>query len=317
LFHVNALTAFAQSLLCGGTFVLAGRFSASRFWDQVREAGADVTYLLGAMVSILTRRPPSPADRAHGVRVALAPATPAPLVEPFFERFGVRLVEAYASTESNLAIGAPVGEQRPGAMGRVVAGFHARVVDADDVETPLGQPGELLLRSDLPFAFADGYWREPNQTVRAWRNLWLHTGDLVVRDADGWFTFVGRLSDSLRRRGENISAYEVERVLAGHPAIAAVAVFPVPSDLGEDEVMAAVVARDGASLDLTEVIRFCEPRLAYFAVPRFIEVVEALPLTENGKVRKFVLRERGVTATTWDREAAGVRPRRGVVADQS
>jgi crotonobetaine/carnitine-CoA ligase len=195
-------------------------------------------------------------------------------------------------------------------MGRVRAGFHARVVDADDAELPPGEPGELVLRSDHPFAFATGYFAMPEKTVESWRNLWFHTGDRVVRDEDGWFAFMDRLKDAIRRRGENISSFEVEHALLDHPAIASVAVFPVASELGEDEVAAAIVLRAGAEPDPVALIRHCEPRLAYFAIPRYLRFVESLPLTENGKVRKAVLRDAGITEDMWDREAAGVTVRR-------
>ena len=213
-------------------------------------------------------------------------------------------------TETNATIGPRDGEQRPGWMGRTLAGFEARVVDADDEEVPTGVPGELVLRADHPFAFATGYWRMAEATVAAWRNLWFHSGDRVVRDEDGYFRFLDRIHDAIRRRGENVSAWEVEQALLAHPAVEAAAVIPVPSELGEDDVMACVVARDGVQLDPLELVRFCEPSLAYFAIPRYIDVLDELPLTENGKVRKFVLRERGVTPTTWDRERAGIRLRR-------
>jgi crotonobetaine/carnitine-CoA ligase len=308
LFHTNALTAFVQALVSGGTFELGPRFSASQFWGRVRQAGADVTYLLGAMVSILMGRGAGPADRDHRVRVALAPATPPWLFEPFRERFGVQLVEGYGSTETNCPI-APErpGDARPGYMGPVRPGFAARVVDEEDQQVADGTAGELVLRHEQPFAFATGYYRMPEQTVQAWRNLWFHTGDRVVREPDGWYRFIDRAKDAIRRRGENISSWEVEQVLVGHRAVQAAAAFPVPSELGEDEVMAAIVLEPGATLSPEDLIAHCEPRLAYFAVPRYVEFVSELPLTENGKVRKQVLRERGVTSSTWDREAANVR----------
>ena len=307
LFHTNALNAFAQALVAGASYVVGPRFSASRFWDRVAEADADVTYLLGAMVNILWAQPPSNGDRAHHVRVALAPATPPALVEPFRDRFGVELVEGYGSTETNAVIGDPAGRRRLGTMGHVIEGFEARVVDPYDSPVPDGQAGELVLRHHEPFAFATGYWRMPEKTVEAWRNLWFHTGDRVICDADGRLRFVDRLKDAIRRRGENISSFEVEQVLLQHPAVSAVAVFAVPSELAEDEVMAAVVPEGTAALDPVELTRHCEPRLAYFAIPRYFDLVTELPLTENGKVRKNVLRERGVTAGTWDREAVGYR----------
>jgi crotonobetaine/carnitine-CoA ligase len=304
LFHTNALTAFVQALVSGATFVLGERFSASRFWTCASAAGADVTYLLGAMVSILMGREPDPAERGHHVRVALAPATPSWLFDRFRDRFGVRLVEGYGSTETNNAIGPEhptVG--RAGYMGPVRPGFAARVVDDDDEPVSDGSAGELLLRHEEPFAFATGYYRMPEQTLEAWRNLWFHTGDRVVRESDGWYRFLDRAKDAIRRRGENISSWEVEQVLVEHECVQAAAAFPVPSELSEDEVMAAIVLEPGAMVSAEDLIRHCGPRLAYFAIPRYIDFVGELPLTENGKVRKQVLRERGVTDTTWDREA--------------
>ncbi len=311
LFHTNALNACIQALIHGASIEVGARFSASRFWSRLVDADATVTYLLGAMVTILAKQPPSPDDRAHRVRVALAPATQAELHELFRERYGVLLRDGFGMTETNAVIGARDGSQRPGTMGRAMPGYQAKVVDGDDEEVPDGTPGELVLRADEPFAFATGYWRMPDQTVESWRNLWFHSGDRVVREPDGSFRFLDRIKDAIRRRGENISAWEVEQVLIGHPDVAAAAVVPVPSELGEDDVLACVVLRDGAVLAPEELIRHCEPRLAYFAIPRYVELVDALPLTENGKIRKFVLRERGVTDAAWDREAAGYVLRRG------
>jgi carnitine-CoA ligase len=305
LFHTNALNACIQALGHGAEFVVGQRFSASRFWDRVLEADATVTYLLGAMVSILANTAQVPAEKQHRVRVALAPATPAELHELFLERFGVLLRDGFGMTETNAVIGARDGVQRPGWMGRTMPGYQAKVVDDNDEELPDGTPGELVMRADEAFAFATGYWRLPEQTVESWRNLWFHSGDRAVRDPDGSFRFLDRMKDAIRRRGENISAWEVEQVIQSHPQVASAAVVPVPSELGEDEVLACVVLREGASLDPADLIRHCEPRLAYFAIPRYIELLDALPLTENGKVLKFVLRERGLTDAAWDREAAG------------
>jgi crotonobetaine/carnitine-CoA ligase len=305
LFHTNALNSCMQALVHGARFTVGPRFSASRFWDRLVEAEATVTYILGAMVSILARQPETPAERRHRVRVALAPATPAELHGVFRERFGVELRDGFGMTETNAVIGARDGVQVPGSMGFAMPGYDVKVVDERDEEVPDGTSGELVMRADEPFAFATGYWRMPEQTVASWRNLWFHSGDRAVREPDGSFRFLDRMKDAIRRRGENVSAWEVEQVLQSHPDVAAAAVIPVPSELAEDEVMACVVQRDGATLDPVELMRHCEPRLAYFAVPRYVDILDELPLTENGKVRKFVLRDRGVTATTWDREAAG------------
>jgi crotonobetaine/carnitine-CoA ligase len=294
LFHTNALNTFCQALLAGATYALGPRFSASRFWGRCAEAGATVTYLLGPMVSILLRQPASDEDRAHRVRIALAPATPAELHEPFRERFGVQLIDGWGSTETNIVISNRHDDNRPGTLGRVLEPFAARV--AED--------GELLVRSREPGAFSAGYFRREEATEEAWRGGWFHTGDRVRQDADGVFRFVDRIKDVIRRRGENISAFEVEQVLQSHPDVAAAAVIPVPSELGEDEVMACVVVREGAELAPVELVAFCDERLAPFAVPRYVEFLDELPLTPSGKVEKFKLRERGVTAAAWDRSGS-------------
>ena len=310
LFHTNALNAFCQALVAGATYVLGPRFSASSFWSRLAGSGATVTYLLGAMVAILLRRTEREYDSAHSARVALAPATPAGLHAPFFERFGVRLVDAWGSTETNIVIANTLADLRPGTLGCVLEGFEARVADAHDAQVRDGEAGELLVRHREPWAFASGYDGLPEATAAAWRNLWFHTGDRVVRDRDGSFRFIDRLKDVIRRRGENVSSYEVEQALLAHGDVAGVAVVPVPSELGEDDVLACVVVRDGAELDPVELIRFCEPRLPYFAVPRYVDLLPELPLTASGKVEKYRLRERGVTASTWDRERAGYAVRR-------
>ena len=309
LFHTNAMNAFFQALLSGSTLVVEKRFSASAFWESLVRHQATVTYVLGAMVPILLSKDRTPHDRAHRVRIALAPGVPPQFHAQFTERFGMRLLDGYGSTETNFVIGLDA-EQRPGSMGRIGPGFEACVADEDDNPLPPGQPGELLLRARDPYAFATGYFGMPDKTVEAWRNLWFHTGDRVVCDADGYYSFMDRLKDAIRRRGENISSYEVEQVLLSHPAIAVAAVYPVKSEMAEDEVMTAIVLREGASLDAVALMQFCEPRMAYFAVPRFVEFMAQLPATENGKIQKFKLRERGTSEHTWDREAAGYQLKR-------
>ena len=305
MFHTNALNAFFQALLNGATLVVEPRFSASGFMPALARQNATVTYLLGAMVPMLLAQPANDADRAHRVRIALAPAVPAQFQAEFTGRFGFGLLDGYGSTETNCIMGAPLSEQRPGLMGRLLEGFSARVVDAQDNELPDGEAGELILRADEPFAFATGYFGMPEKTVEAWRNLWFHTGDRVLRESDGFFRFMDRMKDAIRRRGENISSYEVEQVLVRHPQVENAAVFPVRSELAEDEVMAAVVLRPGEKPPYEALLDYCQPRMPYFAVPRYLEYVDALPVTENGKVTKYKLRERGITAATWDREKAG------------
>jgi crotonobetaine/carnitine-CoA ligase len=220
------------------------------------------------------------------------------------------LIDGYGSTETNSVIGGKLDTRRQGYMGKLAAGFDARVVDANDQPVADGEPGELILRADQPYAFASGYFGMPEKTVEAWRNLWFHTGDRVVRSKDGYFRFVDRLKDAIRRRGENISSFEVEQVLLSHPAVELAAVFAVQSSLAEDEVMAAIVLREGCTPGPLELIQYCEPRLPYFAVPRYLDFRSDLPRTENGKIMKYRLRETGMTSTTWDLEESGYRLKR-------
>lgn len=312
LFHVNAMNCFFQALVTGAEYYLDSRFSASRFWKRIAAADATVTYLLGAMIPILLKQQPRPDEQSHRLRLANGPAPPPDVDRLMRDRFGFGIIECYASTETNCVLGAPLAEQRLGFAGRAMPGFTIRVVDANDVPVPDGTPGEMLVRHQEPFAMATGYHGMHEATVDAWRNLWFHTGDRVVREADGYVRFLDRLKDSIRRRGENISSYEVEQVLSSHGDVATATVFAVPAELGEDEVMAAVVPRPGCEIDPLELVKYCEPRLAYFAVPRYVDIVEELPMTENGKVRKFVLRDRGVTDATWDLETSGYRLERPI-----
>jgi crotonobetaine/carnitine-CoA ligase len=277
----------------------------------MRRHEATVVYLLGAMVPILLAQPQGEGERQHRVRIGLGPGVPAAAGDAFRARTGVTLLEGYGSTETNFVIATAPDSPRRGVMGWLRSGFDARVVDEHDVEVPTGTAGELIVRADEPFAFATGYFGMPDKTVEAWRNLWFHTGDRVVREADGAFRFVDRIKDAIRRRGENISSFEVEQVLSSHPAVAACAVYPVRSELAEDEVMAALVAREGQCIEPAELLAFCESRLPYFALPRYVDLLPELPRTENGKVQKYKLRERGVTSITWDRGPGGRPPAKG------
>lgn len=306
LFHINALHTFLQAAIAGCRVAYLNKFSASGYWTSMREVNATVIYLLGAMVPFLLAQPVSASERDHRVRTGLGPGVPEKAAEVFLERTGVLMLEGYGATETNLVIASSADSPRRGVMGWLCPGFDARVVDEQDNPVPDGQAGELVVRADEPFAFSSGYLKQVEKTVEAWRNLWFHTGDRVVRDADGAFRFIDRIKDAIRWRGENISSWEVEQVLLSHPSIAACAVYPVQSEHAEDEVMAAVVKKADHALEPPDVVAFCQTRLQKFAVPRFIDIVAELPRTESGKVKKFLLRERGVTASCWDRMAIPV-----------
>jgi crotonobetaine/carnitine-CoA ligase len=298
LFHTNALNTLAHAMTVGAACTLGRRFSARAYWAQVAEAGATAVYLLGAMVPMLLACPPGPHDRTHRAWRGLSPATPGPAYEPFRTRFGVTLVDGFGSTETNLVIGSTPARHRPGYIGTVRDGFSARVVDELLAPVADGTAGELVVRSHQPYAFCTGYLGDAGPPPP---DSWRPTGDRVIREPDGWFRFVDRIKDVIRRRGENISSAEVESAVRSHPAVAGAAAFPVASELAEDEVMVAAVVRPGEALDPLDLVRHCEGELPPFAVPRYVDIVPELPLTATGKIRKTVLRERGVTEHTWDR----------------
>jgi carnitine-CoA ligase len=303
-FHVNAQSTLLAAVLTGATIAVGERFSASRYWEETRTVGATIGSLLGTMSHILYhRKPPGPADRQPRMRMIFCPAFPAALQPDFEERFGVRVMNAYGSTELNCVTMTPTdGPSRPGSMGRLLDQFEMKVVDANDCDLPPGTQGELVVRPKQPFSIMSGYFGMPEKTVEAWRNLWFHTGDRGYQDADGYFYFVDRLKDSIRRRGENVSSFEVEQVVNGHQAVLESAAYPVPAEIGEDDVMVSIVPRPDRALDVLDLIQWCEARLPRFAVPRFVDIVTELPKTAVGRVEKFRLRARGVTGTTWDRE---------------
>lgn len=293
LHHVNALNTLFQGLVAGASVAVFDRFSVSNYWRMMAACGATRTYLLGAMVGMLMARPPEAAERAHQVHLALAPATPPALQKTFLERTGIVTVDGYGSTETNFVIGVTAAEQRAGWMGRVRPGFMARV----EAET-----GVLWVKAERELAFSLGYWRDEAATRAAWQEGWFRTGDRVEQ-VDGWLRFLGRTKDFIRRRGENIAAFEVEAALRAHPDVAEAAAYGVPSPLGEEEVMATVVMRAGAAADAASLVAHAGALLPRFAVPRFVAFAEALPVTETGKVRKAELAARG-TDGAWDREAA-------------
>lgn len=310
LFHANALCcSFLAAVLTGARVVVAERFSASQFWQQVSESGATTANLLGSMAPILWRQDPSPWETAHRLRLALVIPPPIDHFDEFEKRFNVSCTELYGLTDANIPIGMPHGMRRPGSCGVPLRGYECQLVDEIDEPVAAGQPGELVVRPLLPFITQLGYWRMPEATVEAWRNQWFHTGDLMRQDEDGWYYYLDRKKDAIRRFGENISSFEVEQVLSSHPSVLEAAVYAVPSELSEDEVMAAVVLLPGCDASPQEIIDWCEPKLAYFAVPRYVDIRDSLPKTQTEKVQKQVLRSEGVTPTAFDRGPSGRRMR--------
>jgi len=309
LFHVGGTNAVNRMLLNGGSVAIVEAFDTRTFWDTIRRTGCTTMTLLGAMVPFLLKEPPSPRDRDHTLRQAVM----VPLSEDapeFTRRFGVDIYTVFNMTEISCPIVSEANPTVAKTCGRVREGFHARIVDDNDVEVAVGEVGELLVRSDIPWALNHGYNRNPEATAKAWRNGWFHTGDAFRRDVDGNFFFVDRKKDALRRRGENISSFEVESELLAHPQIREAAVIGVPSEFGEDEVMAIIAPVEGAQIDMEELTAFLTRRLPHFMTPRYIRVMSELPRTPTQKVEKYILREQGLTDDAWDREAAGIRLKR-------
>jgi crotonobetaine/carnitine-CoA ligase len=302
LFHVNAkYTSVIAALVCGARLVVDERFSATRFWDRMREEGVTGFNAMGAMMSMLFNQPERPDDRDHPVTRTYCAATPVAVWERFQERFGVRLFEHYGMTE--IGIATYNREGRVGSCGRPAPWYELRLADEHDREVAPGEAGEIQIRPNLPGIVLQEYWQRPDATSAAMRNLWFHTGDRARADEDGFLYFVDRTKDCIRRRGENISSWELESVVATFPDVLEAAAYGVPSELGDDDVMIAVVVRPGHTLDRDALLAFCEERLARFAVPRYVREVDELPKTPSQRIQKFALREAGVTADTYDRMA--------------
>jgi crotonobetaine/carnitine-CoA ligase len=305
IFHIGGMGIPFVMLARGGSIALMESYSTDRFWDFVRRTDCTAMFLLGVMATFLMKAPPSPCDRDHSVRTAfMVPLTDAS--RPFHDRFGVDVYTIFNMTEISSPIVSEPNPAKSGTCGRVRPGVEVRLVDANDCEVPVGTVGEMLVRTDRPWAMNSGYYKNPDATARAWRNGWFHTGDAFRRDADGYFYFVDRVKDAIRRRGENISSFEVESEIVAHPDIREAAVIGVPSEFSEDEVMAVVAAVPGCVVDCIALSHFLAERMPYFMIPRYIRILDELPKTASAKVVKAELRVAGITVDTWDREAAGI-----------
>jgi carnitine-CoA ligase len=317
MFHFNAIvTAILGPLIYGGRAAIERRFSVSSFWPEMNRTGATVTSTLGTMAYLLAHdvdRPEMPGSGAPEANTSLrlVGAVPLPVeVDSILRhRFGVATFSgAYGTTEASLVSWQPPGvENKPNAAGVINdQHFDVRIFDDDDHELARGTEGEIVIRPLRPHTMFEGYWGRPEATVEASRNWWYHTGDVGRIDEDGYLFFVDRKADYLRRRGENISSFEVERVLMSHGALADVAVHAVPSPLTEDDLKVTATVKEGAAVTEEELFRWCVDELPYFTLPRYIEFRAELPRSPVGRVLKRDLRAEGVTAATWDAEAAGI-----------
>ena len=304
------------ALAAGATLVVADRFSASRFWDQVRESKATVVNFIGMMMPVLAKQPESEADQQNQVRLFYgSPAFSPEFLTDFQERFGTDIIVGFGMTETCYGTIESIGQRRrAGSSGlprqHPDPSFINQVRIVDDCGAPVarGTVGEISINNP---AVMPGYWRNGEQTAQALRDGWLFTGDLGWMDDDGFLYFVDRKKDIIRRRGENISSQEVENVIKRHSEVLDCAVVAVPSELGEDELKAYILPRDGATVNPEDVIYWCAENLAYFKVPRYIEMREDLPRTPSLRVRKDLLRQekKDLIEGCFDREAAGIRLR--------
>jgi crotonobetaine/carnitine-CoA ligase len=285
------------------------QFRAATFMATAREVGATVIYAVGTIGMLLLAQPPSTGDADPGkLRVALLPPMPPASQRAFEERFSVPVVaDSYGQTEV-LVIGMSSvdGPRKPGSAGRPAPHVEVAVVDDDDDILPTGQVGEIVVRPRVGDTFFSGYWDEPAATLAAWRNLWHHTGDLGRQDQDGTLWILDRKKDAVRRRGENVSSVELENAIRMHPLVKEVAVHAVPSDIGDDDIKACIVLQPESTLEPEELFAYFKRTLPYFAVPRYVEFLPALPVNAVGRVTKVTLRERGLTTTTLDLEALGL-----------
>jgi crotonobetaine/carnitine-CoA ligase len=309
LFHVGGTIPVMGMLSRGGSIALVSAFSTDQFWSSICETETTVVLLLGVMATFIAKRPPSPDDRNHPLRKAII----VPLSEDapaFAKRFGVEVYTLYNMTEISTPLVSELNPTKLGSCGKARSGVDLRLVDENDCEVPQGSTGELIVRTDAPWALNSGYFKDTDATAKAWRNGWFHTGDAFRLDTEGTFFFVDRMKDAIRRRGENISSFEVETEIAAHPSVYEVAVIPVPSEVTEDDVMCVVAATPGQVIDPRALLDFLQPRLPHYMLPRYVRIVDALPRTPTQKLMKHVLRAEGITVDTWDREQAGVRVRR-------
>jgi crotonobetaine/carnitine-CoA ligase len=306
LFHMNALcVSIIASILVGARAVILPRFSVSGFWQEVERSGATIASILGGMGGLLAQAPDNPAMLRCKGQIHTARGNPYTEENKkiWRERFGTRLVggNGYGLTEACVITSLAAGEYAaPGSSGKRIADFDVRIVDEQDHEVPANTPGEIAVRPLHPDIMFQGYWRRPEDTLKLMRNMWFHTGDVGKFDDEGFFYFVDRKKDYLRRRGENISSFEMEAAFAVHPALSEVAVHAVPSDKGEDDVKVTAVLHEGAELNAEDLFRWAADAVPYYALPRYIEFRSSLPKNPQGRVLKYLLRDEGKTENTWD-----------------
>ncbi|MDJ0396571.1 AMP-binding protein [Rhodococcus sp. G-MC3] len=313
LFHGAAMTAACMhAIYAGATICLSPKFSASRFWDEIRDSGATQFNALGSMIPMLLAQPPSDRDREHDVERVFAAPAPPEILHRFEARFGVHIVEGYGVSEIKNVIYNPLVGRKVGSLGLPTPSSIIQIHDDLGEQVSPGEVGEIVYRPKMAHIMFKGYHKDPEATLATMDDLWWHTGDLGYVDHDGFFYFTDRKKDALRRRGENISSQEVEAALMLYPGVHEAAAVAVHSDLGEDEVMAVLEVSDPHGFDLEALFRHCDSTMPHFMVPRYYKIAVSMPRTPTGKIRKVALREDGVADDTWDAHAAGLRTTRNL-----
>jgi len=303
LFHANALVLTSGFAMGAGlSFGLDKKFTASGFWDRIRFYGATQFNGLGAMIPILMKQPEKPDDGDNPVRLVISAACPANLWEAFEKRFNLKIWEAYGAVDGGGVLIFNFGDAPVGSVGKVRGETEWKLIDEEGNEVPHGEIGELITKNPGRERGGVEYYKNPEASKKKARGGWVYSGDYFYADKEGNLFFTDRKTDSMRRRGENISSFEVESIVEKHPDVAVCAAFGVPSELGEDEVMLWVIPQKGTQLDLKDLIQHCSENMAYFMVPRYIDIVDEIPRTETLRIIKTDMKKQGVTERTWDRE---------------
>lgn len=302
LFHANALILTTSWALAAGVpFGLEKKFSASGFWDAIRHYGATQFNGIGSLIPIIMKQPERPDDGDNPVRTVISAACPANLWEAFEKRYQVKIWEAYGAVDGGGVMLFNMGDGPVGSVGKVNSG-EWKLIDENGNEVPRGEPGELINQAPTENKSPVEYYKNPDASTKKVKDGWIYSGDLFYADENDYLYFVDRANDSMRRRGENISSYEVENIVEKYPDVQACAAFGVPSELGEDEVMIWITLKEGSRLEYKKLIEHCVENMAFFMIPRFIDVVLDIPRTGTLRAIKTEMKKRGVTERTWDRE---------------
>jgi crotonobetaine/carnitine-CoA ligase len=313
LFHANAqMYTTMGSLYSGRPFVLRERFSASQFFNEIRQFGATIFNYIGGMLGILMKQPVKDNDCDNPARIAFGGAARKEIWQLFEKRFNLKIIEGYGATETGaLPLCNPPHEIKVGSVGKPTRIADVTIWDDHNRELPIGQSGEIVVKGKTPNSMFLGYYKQPDKTTEARDKGWFHTGDRGYQDEDGYFYFIDRIKDCIRRHGENISSYEIERVINSHPKVLKSAAVAVPAELGEDEVKIYVLTKPGEEIDPVDLIAFCKDRMAYFMVPRYVEFLNKFPETPTKRTQKYELRKMGI-GNAWDREKYDENARQGI-----